>query len=375
MTTSIELITRIEDVSDETITRWNQLAPNPFLRWEWLGSWARSYGNVYRPLILLVRQGEEIIGVAPWCIENRISIGRTLQFMGSGKACTDHLTLLVDKENQEEVCKVAAKWLAQVHERNDLPSSLQWDAIEWVGIDAGDPVIDELVVAMGSEGLQVERSEGLGCYGIELPATWDEYVQRRSKSGRREIRQSMKPITEGLVELHAIQTIDQLNQYWDDFVSLHQRRRHASGTTGCFDHYPFGDFLRLAAEELLQVGLLKFVVATQGNRPVAAQFALADENNWYFYQSGMDPDAASLRPGMGIFCYAIRETIESGRQRFDMMRGDEPYKQRWRAELQATEEIRVCSPRATARVRHSVFQVTRQLKHLVQSGMGLNHQH
>jgi CelD/BcsL family acetyltransferase involved in cellulose biosynthesis len=372
MSVAVELITRAEDLSQADIETWNALAANPFQRWQWLGSWWHAYQGHHLLYVLSVRRDDEIIAFAPWFLENRVTTGRTIQFLGSGKASTDHLSLLVRPEDTAQVGDAIARWLRDATRTGtDLPRHLVWDAMELIGIDATDGPINGWVKSMQDLGLAVDQSESMGCYVIDLPDQWDDYVKLRSKSGRREIRQSLKQIDNGVITVKRVHNEQELDKFWNHFVTLHQRRRHASGTTGCFDHPPFGSFLRTAASSLLDAGLLELVIAFADDVPVAAQFALVDDDCWYFYQSGMDPDSAHLRPGLGVFCHAIRSTIKSGRRRFDMMRGDESYKQRWRAKLQPAQKIRVCSPRTAAQLRNQVYSTGVTFKNLVNSSVGL----
>nr|WP_161501190.1 GNAT family N-acetyltransferase [Rhodopirellula sp. SM50] len=373
MIPSVELITNVEQLSADDLNRWNELARNPLQRWEWLGSWWRAYQGDYRLCVLKIKRQDEIIAFAPWCLESRVGTGKTIQFLGSGKACTDHLSLLVADGDIDDVCSAVARWLAHSADPtgNTDEQRLLWDSIELIGVDRSDRTMNTLVESMQREKLDVELADGLGCYAIDLPATWDEYVRMRSKSGRREVRQSLKNIDTGTIRVDRVQDQQQLDAVWDQFVTLHQRRRHASGTTGCFDHPPFDVFLRDAASKLLDAGLLELIIATVDGVPVAAHFAIADNDRWYFYQSGMDPDAEALRPGLSMFCHAIRESIQTGRTTFDMMRGDEPYKLRWRAELIPAREIRVCSPRRSAQLRQQVVKVGVTFKNLVKSGLGI----
>ncbi|MCA9140877.1 MAG: GNAT family N-acetyltransferase [Planctomycetales bacterium] len=378
MSLTVELLTNVEHLSDEHVCLWNHFARNPLQRWEWLGSWWEAYKTQYDLCILAIKRQNQIIGFAPWCLESRIAAGRTIQFLGAGKACTDHLSLLVAAEDVDDVCTAIAKWLIHAGGPNpsDVPRQCVWDSIELIGVDQSDDAVNRLVCAMGEVGLEVQQSEGMGCYAIDLPETWDEYINLRSKSGRREVRQSIKSIDDGTIVVDRIRDHQRLNEFWDVFVNLHQRRRHAEGTTGCFDHPPFGTFLRTAASRLLNSGLLEFFVASVDGVPVATQFAISDAESWYFYQSGMEPDAADLRPGLSMFCYAIRDSIQSGRKRFDMMRGDEPYKLRWRAELLPAQEVRVCSPRTAAQVRRQIYRAGVTFKGLLKTGLGMGqHQH
>lgn len=375
MSLSVNLITNAELLSPDDLDTWNRLAKNPLQRWEWLGSWWQAYQGEYALNILKVCREGKVIAFAPWCIENRVGTGRTIQFLGSGKACTDHLSLLLHPRDTDEVCDAISQWLSdQSGVSQHQTSSPAWDRIELIGVDQQDGPVNCLAQSMRNRGLDVDQAPGMGCYVIDLPPSWDDYVQMRSKSGRREIRQSLKQIDHGTILVEKIRDQQQLDDFWDDFVSLHQRRRHASGTTGCFDHPPFGTFLRMAASRLLESGLLEFVVASVHQVPVAAQFAIADDDGWYFYQSGMDPQAAELRPGLSVFCYAIRESILSGKTRFDMLRGDEPYKLRWRAKLVPSQEVRVCSPRLSAQVRKHVYNAGLTFKNLVKSNFSIGQQ-
>lgn len=371
MAFTVDLVTSDDQLSSADIESWNALAANPMQRWEWLGSWWQAYGAGHDLYVLRVRRDDELIALAPWFLENRATTGRTIRFLGSGKACSDHLSLLVAPHDVEPACETLANWLVEAGRAAGpgWPRHMVWDAIEWIGVDRDDRPINCLTNGLKNLGLSVRQSEGLGCYVIGLPAAWDDYVQLRSKSGRREIRQSLKLIDDGTIAVRTVDSELELERAWDQFADLHQRRRHAAGTTGCFDHPPFGSFLRNAASRLLQANLLRLVIASADDVPVATQFALVDQEAWYFYQSGMAPEAASLRPGVGVFCHAIRETIRSGRKRFDMLRGDEAYKLRWRAELCPTQEVRACSPRAAARLRNQVYSAGIGVKNLIKTGM------
>ncbi|WP_436717608.1 GNAT family N-acetyltransferase [Roseiconus lacunae] len=361
----IELIDRSELLSDDVIEAINRLAPHPFQRFEWMGSWLEAFQSTASPFLLAVYQKDEIIGIAPWCLQRRAIGGRTIAFIGSGKACTDHLTISVGAGNKQRVTYAIARWLT-APEHQSL-----WDSLELVGVDLKDETINELATALNEAGLDVERESGAPCFAVPLPDSWDQYVQLRSKSGRREIRQSLRQIEDGTLKLDRIRTCEELGSHWHQFVALHQKRRDDAGTTNCFDYPGFDTFLKLAASRLLESGYLQFYLAYANDKPVCAHFAIADQDTWSFYQSGMDPDASAMRPGLSVFCHTIRESIESGRKTFDMMRGDEPYKLRWRAEEVATQVVRTYSRSGLAQIRKQVSKTGVTFKNIVKSGISL----
>jgi CelD/BcsL family acetyltransferase involved in cellulose biosynthesis len=51
-----------------------------------------------------------------------------------------------------------------------------------------------------------------------------------------------------------------------------------------------------------------------------------------FYSTGYDERWARYGPGRRIMAHAIRSAIDEGAAGFDFLRGDEAYKEQWRAE-------------------------------------------
>jgi CelD/BcsL family acetyltransferase involved in cellulose biosynthesis len=145
-------------------------------------------------------------------------------------------------------------------------------------------------------------------------------------------------------------------------VALHQKRRHDLGQTGCFDHPPFGDFLYDAGRELAGAGLLRLVIVAQGAAPVAVEFLLTTATTTFLYQAGMDPDYGSVRPGLLAMTYCLHSTAQRGATGVDMLRGEEPYKERWRATPSNTVELRVARPELAARLRHQLWVSSTAIK-------------
>jgi CelD/BcsL family acetyltransferase involved in cellulose biosynthesis len=64
--------------------------------------------------------------------------------------------------------------------------------------------------------------------------------------------------------------------------------------------------------------------------PIGAIYAMALGETTYYYQAGFDPAKGSVSPGTLLVAHTIRHAIEEGAAHFDFMRGDEPYKRRWK---------------------------------------------
>jgi CelD/BcsL family acetyltransferase involved in cellulose biosynthesis len=74
-------------------------------------------------------------------------------------------------------------------------------------------------------------------------------------------------------------------------------------------------------------------------------------------------------PGRLSTILCLRRAIEEGHQRFDFLRGDEPYKAHWRAEPRTTYDYRVVPNRRLARLRGRVLNLTGSLTDWVRQGV------
>lgn len=374
---------RVERLASSTAiellqNEWNGLAgSHPFLSWEWLGSWWNHYGLGHELYVLAVwDENRNLVGLTPWYMTRRGPGGRKIEFLGSGKVCTDHLSLLALPEARAEVVTAVADFLIAAGQPDRGPESADaWDHLELVGVDAHDVSIRELAMQLQHGGLRVELTASVPCYFLPLPSTWDEYCKRRSKTGRRKARRSIERILSGEFTVHQVESQAELVYVWPKFVDLHQRRRQSLGEKGCFDFPPFGDFLFEASRRLLAMNKLRILVIEKDGHPVDIEYLLDDGEVLYFYQSGLDPDFIHEEPGNVTLAFCIFETIHQGYRGFDMMRGDEAYKARWRAEPVETVEVRAVAQRPAAQLRHQLSTAAGVMKSWVKGGLEMTGWH
>ena len=59
------------------------------------------------------------------------------------------------------------------------------------------------------------------------------------------------------------------------------------------------------------------------------QYSFAYEGIYYDYQKGFDPAWSRYSPGQLMLAHLIKEAIEDGAWKLDLLRGDEDYKTSW----------------------------------------------
>ena len=351
------------------IQDWDRLAgANPLRSFAWHKNWWKHFGaGRYLYVFFVCDENQSIVGIAPWFAEQRPGQGRVLAWLGSGEVCSDYQSVLAQDEHIDDVTEALADWLAGTSAGNDA-----WDLLHLDAVPSFDPVVTKLVAQLWTGGQTFHREEGPNCWRIELPSTWEEYVESLSKSHRKQVRRfQRRQLESGRATFHLVETEQQLTQGFDILVDLHQRRRQSLGEPGCFANSQFQGFLWDTATDLLAKGQLRLSWIEIDNVPAAVEFQLAGGKVTYAYQAGVNPDLLNEEPGRIINIATIRHAIEQGQMSFDFLRGDEPYKAHWRAAPHTTTTYRIVPKKTLSQVRHGLWLASDNVKQWVKSGLEL----
>jgi CelD/BcsL family acetyltransferase involved in cellulose biosynthesis len=292
---------------------------------------------------------DQLVGIAPLYLDRVMAKGNVLRLLGTGEVCTDHLSIVCHDADRERVAVALAEYLANADD---------WDALELACVNAQDQSLAALVSALGEHACETTMDVADACWKIELPATWDDYLARQSKSHRKQLRRAERRVLESdRIVWHPVRSATELETAWPILVDLHQRRRKSLGEPGCFASRPFHEFHRLVAERLLVRGQLRMSWLELDGTPAAAEYHFASNDTTYAYQGGVDPERLDDEPGRLSTILCLRQAFDEGHTTFDFLRGDEPYKAHWRAEPDPTVDYRVVPDRRLARLRGRLVDV------------------
>ena len=351
--------------------QWNRLSRGvPFRTWQWLHPWWRHYSEGRDLYVLAVYDDNHVLrGVASWFREKTLRNGRILRGLGTGEVCSDYLSLLTELEHTEQVTVAIAHWLTEAA-RGPSPGNVDhcWDLLELTGVNAKDYTIRQLISHLHQYGHVVycqEDSEDL--WPIELPATWDAYLARMSKSHRKKTRKLHRELASSDILVHWASTPEEYQIGIQVFIDLHQRRWQALGEAGCFSSQPFLRFICESAICLAADNQLRLYWIEWQGEPVAAEFQLVGDSAIYAYQSGLNPDRLNLSPGKLANIIGIRKAISEGKKQYNFLRGNHPYKKQWRAEPRASLFARIVPPKPLALTRYAAWVATRWTKDILKN--------
>jgi CelD/BcsL family acetyltransferase involved in cellulose biosynthesis len=313
---------------------WNRLVercrtPVPFATWQFQTAWFRVFAT--GPLHLLAAQdgAGEWAGILP-LYEIPTPDGPVLRFVG-GTDIADYLDLIAVAGREEEV------WKAMLPALGDLA----WRTVDLRPVPAASATPELLGSLAASAGFACRVDVEERCPVIDLPETWDGYLASLSGKDRHELRRKIRRAEAGRPRIEVARTPEAMDALMDSFVALHRQSKVGKAR---FMNESMEAFFRSLGRALVGAGLAALWMLWLEDRPAAALFCLEQAGSVSLYNSGFDPEARAMSPGVVLIAHTIEDAITRGFRRYDFLRGEEPYKYGFGAV--PTEVLRVTLERA-----------------------------
>jgi CelD/BcsL family acetyltransferase involved in cellulose biosynthesis len=307
---------------------WNQahetsIDPNIFLSWEWISTWWHHFGKGAELNVLVVRDGDSVVGIAPfgrWVARRgplRLTVLRPLSFDAGDYGGA----LLVRRE--ADVANVMISYLcAQVRSGGTiailprLPSDSRLLELARVVL-ASDPTISA-------------REQTLGGTCPFTDVTQNFNLAQTAK--RHKIGQRWRRLTDGRTVEFAYHTGTALERGLDQLQEVHASRwaGRATELQGMLGVDPSREaFFLNAVRALDERGWVRLLTLTADDRPVAADLSFEFRSRLYMFKGAFDPEFSEFSPGQLSIHRMFEDGISRGVKTFDFMRGGHAYKSRW----------------------------------------------
>ena len=281
----------------------------PFQTWEWQSTWWQHFGKRKHAHVVLFWDGDALVGIMP--LVRICRTWRTLRAMGGGPS--DYLHPIARPGYEDAVAQALLEHLRVVG-----------------GIDLVDLHQIREDKALGAALPPEALCPQARCLVLDLPDTYERFVASLSKSLRYDVRRMDKPaFAEGGARIRTLES-HELESGLNAFFETHRMRWRKRGLPGAFVGRRIQgfhrDWLALAGPR----GWVWLSVFERGGETVGTLYAMRLGDTCYFYQAGFDPSCSALSPGTVLVAHTVRLAIAEGLRRFDFLRGDEPYKRRWK---------------------------------------------
>jgi CelD/BcsL family acetyltransferase involved in cellulose biosynthesis len=282
----------------------------PFVLPFWLRAWWSAFGDDRELCLMGVRQGGDLIGIAPLRLE-----GPEASFIGSPDLC-DYQDFVAAPGRGPEFFRVLIEELRRQGVR----------ILELAPVRPDSTVMRGLLPMARRMACEVLYKRENVSYEMALPADWEAYLGLLKGTERHEIRRKLKRLGEaGRIEFRTVVGPDEVRESVETFLRLFAANRpdKAAFLTG-----RRARFFRSVAEEMAEAGLLRLSFLELDANPAAAVMCFSDDSTVYLYNNGYDNRFRSLSVGHLSKVLSIREAIRQGKKEFDFLKGPEAYKRR-----------------------------------------------
>jgi len=305
-TVAVEELSRLElyrlDISSKL--RWEPL----FILPAWLGVWKNSFAAAATDRCLVVREDDNVIGIAPLIIS-----GTDASIIGSVNVC-DYFDFPV-VPGKETVFYA------------NLLQYLKTSGIKTLDAQVCRPdatIITHLAPAARKLGHDVALAPDEVSPEIVLPFTWDEYVQSLETKQRHELRRKLRRFeAAGEITSKFITSPAEVPAFTNLFLKMFTESREdkADFLTPAMEQYFRRNFQGMA-----ETGIFRGFILELDRQPVAALAAYDYHDVVYLYNSGFERQYDYLSVGIISKALLIKDSIEQRKNKFDFLKGSEPYK-------------------------------------------------
>jgi CelD/BcsL family acetyltransferase involved in cellulose biosynthesis len=274
----------------------------------WMQIWWKVFGTGSKPYIRTIKQGDKVIGIAPLMIKDRAA------YLIGGTDVCDYLDFIITPGMEQDFFNVLLDDL----KRNDIKH------LDLKHVRPDSTVLTSLVPLATRRKFKAASTKEDVSLEMDLPSSFDEYLEALSTKQRHEVRRKMRRLTEeGKIEYRFIDNGNDLPAAVDTFFRMFVESRQDKAA---FLTEQMKSFFRLLVDTMAGIGILRLGVLELDKKPVAEIMCFDYNNCIYLYNSGYDPQYVALSAGLLSKVFAIKDSIEKSKKKFDFLKGAEPYK-------------------------------------------------
>lgn len=281
----------------------------PFQTYEWVSSWWSCLGRFKKLYLIAIYEGQDLVGLYPGYTQPGV-----LKVLSPiGKGLSDYLHPLIQTGYEQTISEEIL---------NLLIDQKEFQFIDFHQIRETHPLC---------ENENVQKAVQSECFILNLPSTFEAYIQTLSKSMRYEAKRTEKgDFKHNLASVKTVKTEEEAKEGLSLLFDLHRLRWKKKGLPGVFFMRSIQNFHEHYIRQALLSNQLKLAIYRHGSDVVGGIYVIRVGKTSYFYQSGFNPLYKALSPGSVLVSHSIRETIEEEGNCFDFLRGAESYKARWK---------------------------------------------
>jgi CelD/BcsL family acetyltransferase involved in cellulose biosynthesis len=332
---------------------WNRLLEadadaNAHLTYEWLKTWWEHFGKSHELFILVIKDNDKVIGIAPLMITIQnvlpyIAIKR-IEFIGTG--ITDYHNFIISHRHVE-VLETIFNFLKDqdwhIIKLRQLPS-----------VSKNYGYFQSYLMEKYYHQWQMSLKPTVTCPYIAIEGNSENFFNSLGKNLRYDLKRKIRKLQEvGDVRFECYSGKENnLSQLFDDIFSIHSRSWKDKDQRCAFslEQEVNRKFFQQITTVLGAKDWLRFFALFLNNKLIAYICCFTYRNTIYHWNTSFDPDYFRYSVGKILHYYAIENAIGNGFKEFDFMRGEEEYKMKWTKIVRTNYEFLIAQHSLLSRI-------------------------
>jgi len=276
---------------------------------EWVSSWWAACGKSHRLCVLVLREGDAIMGIAPLVLRD-YRVFRRLTLMGGHRA--DYSDFIVRKDRLHDYKKLISHLAFSM--RN-------YDELMLENIPETSPLLRALDEY--SPPLVIKKHALDVCPYLTLNKKTEEVL--RKIEGKQSLRRKIRKLSEkGTLRFRHYSDPAEMEKA---LVSLLEAYLERFDRSNLKKRLPLEiDFHMQLLRRMAPEQMLQFAVLELNDRSIAQHFGFGYNGVYHWVKPAFDPLYAEYSPGSVLLYHLIESAWKSGFREFDFLRGKEPFK-------------------------------------------------
>lgn len=317
----MRLVDNLEDAQPH-LGEWDALAvalSKPYCSAAWMTGWwlhAAPSGAALR--LVLVFEGKELVGIAPFFVDR--SLGILTRYRILGARCSSRLDLLARPGMETEIGSAFASALAGADPRPGV--------VMFEGIPRASPWPSLLVEEWPGRAPALRHQFSQPSPTINLAGlSYEDWFSSKSKHFRKGARREFRELEREAGSFRLASTDEEVERSLESFSRLHYARWSSRGGSGVLDRR-VERMLAYAGRQLVRENRFRVWSVEVGGQPISSQIFLSAGGEMSYWLGGFDDDWGRLQPSILTILKAIEHAIAVGEDRLDLGTGGQDYKYR-----------------------------------------------
>ena len=332
-----------------------------FLTNEFVTTWWEHFGEGKQLRVLVVRDGSEVVGIAPLMISRQSYCGLPVRMLGFlANRHTSRSDFIIPERGPEVMAALAAEMRR---------SAKDWDVLRLVHVPRESATLSLLAESLDAEGLKlfpVEPSRQLCRLAIQ--GTWEQHVRKQSKAFRdniRNYRNRFKKTQGAAITRHG--RPEEVAPCMARFFALENVSWKSNDDEVAFDDNDRRFYTVLAERMALQGGCdIRFVMV--GDRDVGGFLSLVWGDVHYFLLNYFDASERHLCPERQLLAEVLEDRWSRPDLKWVDFNGDTAFIRSWAPEHQQFDVLSACH----GRLYSSAISGLKRLKRLLVPSGGVS---